>query len=242
MADSSMNRREWIAGATLGMTQLAHGAESGIPRLSLGRTGEEVWAWGIAYRKAQGRRGGSDPADSIRARPGVEFPGQLVGLQRRAKRDPRGQGVARWRRYGSVCGCKEGGQDPLIGFTGHKDPHVHLYMLETADEHGFHFDTVQMPLNVMDVHFRSFEKLVLPEAVKRNIAVLGMKSMGSGVILKSNTVSAEECLRYAMNLPVAVVITGIDSQAILDQAIRTAKSFKPLTRDQVSAITSKTAN
>ncbi len=99
-------------------------------------------------------------------------------------------------------------EDPdriFAGFTGHKDPHVHLYMLQKAAEHGFHFDTVQMPLNVMDAHFRSFTHMVLPELVKQQIGVLGMKSMGSGVILKSGVVSPVECLHYAMNLPTSVV-------------------------------------
>ena len=136
--------------------------------------------------------------------------------------------------------AKKAGKIRYIGFTGHKDPRIHLYMLETADVHGFHFDAVQMPLNVMDTHYRSFEKLVLPEATKRGIGVLGMKSMGGSVILKSKTVSPEECLRFAMNLPVSVVITGIDSREILDQAIRVARAFKPLTAQELSAITAKT--
>ena len=93
--------------------------------------------------------------------------------------------------------AKRAGKLRYIGFTGHKDPHIHLYMLEVAARHGFQFDTVQLPLNVMDAHYRSFEKLVLPELVKQNIGVLGMKSMGSGVILKSKVVSAIECLHYA---------------------------------------------
>src|SRR5207249_7126276 len=100
-------------------------------------------------------------------------------------------------------------------FTGHKEPHIHLYMLSVAQAHGFQFDTVQMPLNVMDAHYRSFEILVLPELVKQNIGVLGMKSMGSAVLLKSKTATPIECLHYAMNLPISVVITGIDSQQIL---------------------------
>src|SRR3982751_379022 len=83
--------------------------------------------------------------------------------------------------------ARKAGKARFIGFTGHKDPHVHLYMLQVAAEHGFRFDTVQMPLNVMDAHYRSFEKLVLPKLVEQGIGVLGMKSMGSGDILKSNT-------------------------------------------------------
>jgi aryl-alcohol dehydrogenase-like predicted oxidoreductase len=138
--------------------------------------------------------------------------------------------------------AKRQGKLRYIGFTGHKDPHVHLYMLEMADRHGFEFDTVQLPLNVMDAHFRSFEKLVLPELVRRNIGVLGMKSMGAGVILKSKTVSPIECLHYALNLPASVVITGIDSLEILDQAFEAVRSFQPLNREAVEALLARTAH
>src|SRR5438270_11666559 len=118
----------------------------------------------------------------------------------------------------AVLEAKKAGKIRYIGFTGHKDPHIHLYMLKVAAEHGFHFDTVQMPLNVMDAHFRSFAQMVLPELVKQDIGVLGMKSMGDGVILKSKTVSPIECLHYALSLPTSVVITGIEKQEILDPA------------------------
>jgi len=137
--------------------------------------------------------------------------------------------------------AKKAGKLRYIGFTGHKDPHVHLYMLSVAASHGFHFDTVQMPLNVMDAHFRSFEKLVLPELVKQSIGVLGMKSMGSAVLLKSNAVPAIDCLHYAMNLPTSVVITGIDSRQILDQAFEAARTFKPMSQPEVAQLLSKTA-
>ena len=93
------------------------------------------------------------------------------------------------------------GKIRYIGFTGHKDPRIHLYMLDVAREHGFLFDTVQMPLNVMDAHYRSFGKLVLPELVKQGTGIVGMKPMANGIILKSKTVSPIECLRYALNLP-----------------------------------------
>ncbi len=136
--------------------------------------------------------------------------------------------------------AKKAGKIRYIGFTGHKDPHVHLYMLKVAADHGFHFDTVQMPLNVMDAHFRSFEKLVLPKLVEQGIGVLGMKSMGDGIILKSKTVQPVECLHYAMNLPTSVVITGIDGEKILDQAVEAARSFHPLSKDQVVALLKKT--
>jgi predicted aldo/keto reductase-like oxidoreductase len=127
-----------------------------------------------------------------------------------------------------------------IGFTGHKDPRIHLHTLEVAREHGFTFDTVQMPLNVMDAHYRSFEKLVLPELVKQNIGVLGMKSMANGIILKSGTVTAVECLHYALNLPTSVVITGCDSMEVLEQALEVARTFRPMGAAQVQAILAKT--
>ena len=111
----------------------------------------------------------------------------------------------------ALVDAKKAGKIRYIGFTGHKDPHVHLYMLQVAKAHGFTFDTVQMPINVMDAHFRSFSKLVVPEAEKLGMAIIGMKSMGSGVILKSNTATPVECLHYAMGLPTSVVVTGIDS-------------------------------
>jgi predicted aldo/keto reductase-like oxidoreductase len=140
----------------------------------------------------------------------------------------------------ALLDAKQAGKLRYIGFTGHKDPHIHLHMLEVAREHGFAFDTVQMPLNVMDAHYRSFEKLVLPELVKQRIGVLGMKSMANGVILQSKTVSPVECLHYAMNLPTSVVITGCDSLAILDQALEAARSFQPLSDVQVHELLGKT--
>ncbi|MBV9086293.1 MAG: aldo/keto reductase [Acidobacteriaceae bacterium] len=142
----------------------------------------------------------------------------------------------------AVVAAQKAGKIRFIGFTGHKDPHVHLYMLEVAEKHGFHFDTVQMPLNVMDAHFRSFAQLVVPEAVKQGVGVLGMKSMGGadGVILKSQTVTPIECLHYAMNLPTSVVITGIDKQQVLDQAFEAAKTFRLMDEQQVAALIAKT--
>ena len=136
--------------------------------------------------------------------------------------------------------ARKAGKVRYIGFTGHKDPRIHLHMLEVAKENGFSFDTVQMPLNVMDAHYRSFEKLVLPELVKQNIGVLGMKSMGNGIILKSGTVTAVECLHYALSLPTSVVITGCDSMEVLDQALDAVRTFRPLTVPQREALLSKT--
>ena len=127
-----------------------------------------------------------------------------------------------------------------IGFTGHKDPRIHLYMLEVAAMHSFKFDTVQMPLNVMDAHYRSFGKMVLPELVKQQIGVLGMKSMANGILLRSKTVTPLECLHFALNLPTSVVITGIDSMKILDQALEAVRTFHPMSDKEVEALLTKT--
>jgi aryl-alcohol dehydrogenase-like predicted oxidoreductase len=137
--------------------------------------------------------------------------------------------------------AKRAGKIRYIGFTGHKDPHIHLYMLEASDRHGFRFDAAQLPVNVMDAHFRSFGNLVVPELVKRNIGVLGMKSMGDTVILKSGAVTPMECLHYALNMPTSVVITGIDKPEILEQAITAAQTFQNVTKEQIQAILAKTA-
>jgi aryl-alcohol dehydrogenase-like predicted oxidoreductase len=141
----------------------------------------------------------------------------------------------------AVAEAQKAGKIRYVGFTGHKDPLVHLRMLEVADRHRVRFDAVQMPLNVMDAHFRSFERQVLPLLVKRQIAVLGMKSMGDKVILESRVVTPIECLHYAMSLPTSVVITGIDSAEILDQAIEAVRTFRPMTSAQMSALLARTS-
>ena len=140
----------------------------------------------------------------------------------------------------ALAEAKKAGKLRFIGFTGHKDPSIHLAMLKAADDHGFSFDTVQMPLNVMDAHFRSFEKLVLPVLTEKHIGVLGMKSLGAGKIVQTKAVSAIECLHYAMSLPTSVVITGCDSMGVLDQAIQAALSFKPLDEGQIASILDRT--
>jgi predicted aldo/keto reductase-like oxidoreductase len=136
--------------------------------------------------------------------------------------------------------ARKAGKIRYIGFTGHKDPAVHLRMLEVADAHGFKFDSCQMPLNPMDAHFRSFEKQVLPRLVQQGIAALGMKSMGDGLLLKSGTVTPVECLHYALSLPTSVVITGCESMERLDQAVEVARTFRPLIPAEVAAILGKT--
>ncbi len=137
--------------------------------------------------------------------------------------------------------AREAGKVRYIGFTGHKDPQIHLHMLAVAEECGFQFDAVQMPLNVMDAHYRSFEKAVLPELVRRNIGVLGMKSMANGILLKSNTVTPVECLHYALSLPTSVVIAGIDTMEVLDQAFEAVRTFHPLSAEERDALLAKTA-
>lgn len=136
--------------------------------------------------------------------------------------------------------ARTAGKIRYIGFTGHKDPRIHLHMLEVAKENGFKFDTAQMPLNVMDAHYRSFEKLVVPELEKLGVGVLGMKSMANGILLKSKTVTPIECLHYALSLPTSVVITGIDSMEILDQAFAAVESFHPLSNDERDALLKRT--
>jgi predicted aldo/keto reductase-like oxidoreductase len=142
----------------------------------------------------------------------------------------------------TALAARKQGKIRYIGFTGHKSPDVHLKMLETAFAHQFTFDAVQMPLNVMDAHYDSFERKVLPVLVKHEIGVLGMKPMGDSIILRSKTTSAIECLHYAMNLPTSVVITGCESLPILQQALDAARSFKPMGKDEVSQLLARTAS
>ena len=138
--------------------------------------------------------------------------------------------------------ARKAGKIRYIGFTGHKSPEIHLKMLATAAQHKFTFDAVQMPLNVMDAHFDSFEKKVLPVLLQRDIGVLGMKPMGDHLILESKTATPVECLHYAMNLPTSVVITGCDSLPILQQALQAVRSFQPMNAAAVSALLAKTAS
>jgi aryl-alcohol dehydrogenase-like predicted oxidoreductase len=149
--------------------------------------------------------------------------------------DPEGANAA-------LLEAQKAGKVRHIGFTGHKDPHIHLHMLEVADQHGFHFATAQMPLNVMDAHYRSFQRLVLPELTRRQIGVLGMKPLANGIILRSGKVTALECLHYALNLETSVVITGIDRMEILEQALDAARTHKHMSAAEVDALLSKTAS
>jgi len=137
--------------------------------------------------------------------------------------------------------AREAGKVRFIGFTGHKSPQIHKHMLEVADQHQFKFDSIQMPLNVMDAHYESFAEIVLPMAQQRHIGVLGMKPMGDSILLKSGKVNAIECLRYTLSLPTSVVITGCQSMKDLQQAIDLGRSFKPLTESERAALLGKTA-
>ena len=109
-------------------------------------------------------------------------------------------------------------------------------MIETADKHGFTFDTVQMPVNALDEHYQSFCQNVIPQAQKRGMAVLGMKPLSNGAILKTGTITAPQALHYAMSVPVTVTITGCQSMANLEQALSVARNFQPMTREQKLAV------
>jgi aryl-alcohol dehydrogenase-like predicted oxidoreductase len=138
--------------------------------------------------------------------------------------------------------ARKAGKLRFIGFTGHKDPRIHRHMLETARKSSFHFDTVQMPINVLDAHYRSFEKEVLPLAQQEGTAVLGMKPMAAGLILESGAASAVECLRYAMSASgVSVTITGCDSEGVFEQALWLATTFKPMAEDEKAKLLRRTA-
>jgi predicted aldo/keto reductase-like oxidoreductase len=137
--------------------------------------------------------------------------------------------------------ARQEGKIRFIGFTGHKSPEVHMHMIETAVQHGFQFDTVQMPVNALDHHYDSFGQKVIPLAQKHGIAVLGMKPLSNGAILKTNTITAAEALHYAMSVPVTMTITGCESMANLEQALGVARNFKPMSDQQKIAILQKTA-
>jgi predicted aldo/keto reductase-like oxidoreductase len=133
----------------------------------------------------------------------------------------------------ALAAAKQQGKVRWVGFTGHKDPAIHLKMLG----HDFAFDTIQMPLNAFDARFRSFQEHVLPEANRRGLAVLGMKSLGgSGEMVTHGAITAEEGLRYAMSLPVATTISGMDSMEVLEQNLAVAGNFKPMTEAERHAL------
>jgi predicted aldo/keto reductase-like oxidoreductase len=143
--------------------------------------------------------------------------------------------------FAGVLEAKKAGKVRYIGFTGHKDPQIHLKTINTGLAHGFTFDAVQMPINLMDAHFRSFQHEVLPVALEHGIGVLAMKTMGSGHLLRSGVVTPVECLHYAMNVPVSVVIAGCDSEEIFQQALHAWQDFRPLSQQQVEEMLARTA-
>jgi predicted aldo/keto reductase-like oxidoreductase len=136
--------------------------------------------------------------------------------------------------------ARKAGKIRFIGFTGHKSPDIHLHMLEAADEHKYRLDAVLMPVNVMDAHFESFVRKVMPVLVEKKIGIQTMKPMGGGIILQSKTVSAPECLRFAMSQPTDVVITGCDSIEIVQQALNTARNFKPMNQEEIASLLART--
>jgi aryl-alcohol dehydrogenase-like predicted oxidoreductase len=142
----------------------------------------------------------------------------------------------------ALVGARKAGKLRFIGFTGHKDPDIHRHMLDVARQHGFRFDTVQMPINVLDAHYRSFEREVTPLALQDGTAVLGMKPLAAGLILQSGAATAEECLRYAMSAPgVSVTITGCESQGVLEQALALALDFQPMPDAERQTLLARTA-
>jgi predicted aldo/keto reductase-like oxidoreductase len=148
----------------------------------------------------------------------------------------------------ALIAARQAGKIRFIGFTGHKSPDIHLGMLKTAAAHGFHFDTLQMPVNVMDAHHDSFGNRVIPVAVAQGVGVIGMKPFGSGLFFRAaplaaatRTVAPAECLHFAMSRPTSVVVTGCESEGILMQALDAALRFKPLTDEQTKSLLARTA-
>jgi predicted aldo/keto reductase-like oxidoreductase len=256
-ADSGISRRGFL-GVAVASILMAHAdqpsprpeSKNGIPYRMLGRTGEKVSLVGLGGYHL-GKQ--ADPQESIRIiRMGLD--GGINESLRRLQTDQidllqfhevirdtdPDRIFAEDGGMEAVLAAQKAGKIRFIGFTGHKSPDIHLKMLATASKHSFTFDAVQMPLNVMDAHFNSFERKVLPVLLKNDIGVLGMKPMGDHFILESKTATAVECLHYAMNLPTSVVITGCDSLPILQQALDAARSFQPLDSSQVAALLVKT--
>ena len=165
----------------------------------------------------------------------------LVQIHEVIRKDDPERCFAKGGTIEALVSARKAGKLRFIGFTGHKDPDIHRHMLDVARANGFRFDTVQMPINVLDAHYRSFEREVMPVAQKDDVAVLGMKPMGAGLILESGAATAEECLRYAMSVPgVSVTITGCDSEGVLEQALHLAVNFEPMTDEERRALLART--
>jgi aryl-alcohol dehydrogenase-like predicted oxidoreductase len=141
----------------------------------------------------------------------------------------------------AALAARNSGKARYLGFTGHKDPAIHLHMLDLAREHGFKFDAVLMPINVMDAHYHSFQHQVLPRLIAERIGVLSMKPIGGGVILRSKAVTPKECLNYALTINPGTVITGIDSTEILKQTLQVVRDFKPMSQGAMAELLGRTA-
>ena len=166
----------------------------------------------------------------------------LVQIHEVIRKDDPERCFAKGGTIEALLEAKKAGKLRFIGFTGHKDPAIHLHMLEVAKANGFRFDTVQLPLNLLDAHYRSFEHAVLPSLIQDGIGILGMKSMGAGLIVQSGAATAQECLHYAMSVPgVSVTITGCESDGVLEQALWTALHFKPLAEAERKILLARTA-
>ncbi|GAC1582916.1 MAG: aldo/keto reductase [Candidatus Velthaea sp.] len=144
--------------------------------------------------------------------------------------------------FEAALAAKKAGKTRFIGFTGHKSPELHLHMIELATKAGFTFDTVQMPLNVMDAQYRSFEKAVLPLAKRLDMGVIGMKTFGDHFIFDSGTLAPIDMLHYSMTVSTGTTVTGIDSPEILEQAIEAATTFTPLDAVKIADILKKTSS
>jgi predicted aldo/keto reductase-like oxidoreductase len=142
----------------------------------------------------------------------------------------------------ALVDAKRQGKTRFIGFTGHKHPDIHLRVLALAEQHGIRFDSVQLPLNAFDATFRSFEQQVLPAVRRHGAAALGMKSLGGGgEAIQQGVIGVDEALRYAMTLPVATTVSGIDSLAVLRQNLAIARAFKPMTPTEMEALRQRCA-
>jgi uncharacterized protein len=146
--------------------------------------------------------------------------------------------------YEAALEAKKAGKIRYLGFTGHKKPAIHLEMLALAEEYGWTPDTVQMPVNVLDPHFDSFVRQVMPELVQRGIGVIGMKTFGDGAIYDAVTSAGAatpvEMLRFSLSQPTSVVVTGINTPELLDQAIGVATNFEPMTGPEMAALLERT--
>jgi predicted aldo/keto reductase-like oxidoreductase len=137
--------------------------------------------------------------------------------------------------------AKKAGKIRFVGFTGHKDPLVHLRMLDVAAQHKYKFASCQMPINVLDAQFRSFAQNVMPRLLKEGVGVLGMKPRASGAILKGNIATPKECLTYALSMPTSVVISGMDSMKVLEENLAMVKNFKPIAAGELEALLARVA-